>query len=130
MRHNDSLCSRSAAESCGLLAKSPLAVPVVIDVFVHLASAWKEGSCSAAFRPEATRPSLKEVGHCHQTHCCPPTGVGAAAHTCLTPVVFIRAEASEIMHDIGTAIEHLHYMDIAHRDVKVRQCGTGFPGRV
>lgn len=34
------------------------------------------------------------------------------------------------MHDIGTAIEHLHYMDIAHRDVKVtllrRQCGTGF----
>lgn len=23
------------------------------------------------------------------------------------------------MHDIGTAIEHLHRMDIAHRDVKV-----------
>ena len=28
-------------------------------------------------------------------------------------------EASEIMHDIGTAIEYLHHMDIAHRDVKV-----------
>ncbi|XP_029105050.1 MAP kinase-activated protein kinase 3-like isoform X2 [Scleropages formosus] len=26
--------------------------------------------------------------------------------------------ASEIMHDIGTAIEHLHHMNIAHRDVK------------
>lgn len=32
-------------------------------------------------------------------------------HVCL--------EASEIMHDIGTAIEYLHHMDIAHRDVKV-----------
>ncbi|KAL4655270.1 MAP kinase-activated protein kinase 3-like [Arapaima gigas] len=28
------------------------------------------------------------------------------------------AEASEIMRDIGTAIEHLHNMNIAHRDVK------------
>lgn len=29
------------------------------------------------------------------------------------------SEASEIMHDIGTAIEYLHHMDLAHRDVKV-----------
>lgn len=29
-------------------------------------------------------------------------------------------EASEIMHDIGMAIEYLHHMDIAHRDVKVQ----------
>lgn len=29
------------------------------------------------------------------------------------------SEASEIMHDIGTAIEYLHHMDIAHRDLKV-----------
>ena len=25
------------------------------------------------------------------------------------------------MHDIGTAIEYLHHMDIAHRDVKVME---------
>uniref|UniRef100_A0A3B4YPG1 non-specific serine/threonine protein kinase n=1 Tax=Seriola lalandi dorsalis TaxID=1841481 RepID=A0A3B4YPG1_SERLL len=31
---------------------------------------------------------------------------------------FTEREASEIMHDIGTAIEYLHHMDIAHRDVK------------
>ncbi|XP_056886971.1 MAP kinase-activated protein kinase 2-like isoform X2 [Takifugu flavidus] len=31
---------------------------------------------------------------------------------------FTEREASEIMHDIGTAIEYLHRMDIAHRDVK------------
>ncbi|XP_077948210.1 MAP kinase-activated protein kinase 2-like isoform X1 [Gasterosteus aculeatus] len=31
---------------------------------------------------------------------------------------FTEREASEIMHDIGTAIEYLHLMDIAHRDVK------------
>lgn len=29
------------------------------------------------------------------------------------------SEVSEIMHDIGTAIEYLHHVDIAHRDVKV-----------
>lgn len=33
----------------------------------------------------------------------------------------IHSEASEIMHDIGTAIEYLHQVDIAHRDVKVLQ---------
>ncbi|KAJ8257877.1 hypothetical protein GJAV_G00190700 [Gymnothorax javanicus] len=31
---------------------------------------------------------------------------------------FTEREASEIMCDIGTAIEHLHHMNIAHRDVK------------
>ncbi|XP_061583428.1 MAP kinase-activated protein kinase 2-like isoform X2 [Cololabis saira] len=31
---------------------------------------------------------------------------------------FTEREVSEIMHDIGTAIEYLHHMDIAHRDVK------------
>ncbi|XP_038871935.1 MAP kinase-activated protein kinase 2-like [Salvelinus namaycush] len=31
---------------------------------------------------------------------------------------FTEREASEIMRDIGTAIEYLHHMDIAHRDVK------------
>ncbi|MEQ2166374.1 hypothetical protein GOODEAATRI_027321 [Goodea atripinnis] len=29
-------------------------------LFVHLVSAWREGSCSAVSRPEGTRPSLKE----------------------------------------------------------------------
>jgi len=33
--------------------------------------------------------------------------------------VLCPSEVSEIMHDIGTAIEYLHHMDIAHRDVKV-----------
>ncbi|XP_053171763.1 MAP kinase-activated protein kinase 2-like isoform X1 [Scomber japonicus] len=31
---------------------------------------------------------------------------------------FTEREASEIMHDIGSAIDYLHHMDIAHRDVK------------
>uniref|UniRef100_A0A669BGV0 non-specific serine/threonine protein kinase n=1 Tax=Oreochromis niloticus TaxID=8128 RepID=A0A669BGV0_ORENI len=31
---------------------------------------------------------------------------------------FTEREVSEIMHDIGMAIEYLHHMDIAHRDVK------------
>ncbi|XP_074054149.1 MAP kinase-activated protein kinase 3 [Macrotis lagotis] len=31
---------------------------------------------------------------------------------------FTEREASEIMRDIGTAIQYLHAMDIAHRDVK------------
>ncbi|XP_026529053.1 MAP kinase-activated protein kinase 3 isoform X2 [Notechis scutatus] len=31
---------------------------------------------------------------------------------------FTQKEASEIMRDIGTAIQHLHGMNIAHRDVK------------
>ncbi|XP_077385846.1 MAP kinase-activated protein kinase 2-like isoform X1 [Festucalex cinctus] len=31
---------------------------------------------------------------------------------------FTEREASEIMRDIGSAIEYLHQMDIAHRDVK------------
>uniref|UniRef100_A0A3B3DDW0 non-specific serine/threonine protein kinase n=1 Tax=Oryzias melastigma TaxID=30732 RepID=A0A3B3DDW0_ORYME len=31
---------------------------------------------------------------------------------------FTEREVSEIMHDIGSAIEYLHRMDIAHRDVK------------
>ncbi|KAJ8370572.1 hypothetical protein SKAU_G00106000 [Synaphobranchus kaupii] len=31
---------------------------------------------------------------------------------------FTEREASEIMRDIGTAIEYLHHMNIAHRDVK------------
>nr|XP_020463572.1 MAP kinase-activated protein kinase 2-like [Monopterus albus] len=31
---------------------------------------------------------------------------------------FTEREASEIMRDIGTAIDYLHHMDIAHRDVK------------
>ncbi|XP_017271412.1 MAP kinase-activated protein kinase 2 isoform X2 [Kryptolebias marmoratus] len=31
---------------------------------------------------------------------------------------FTEREVSEIMHDIGTAIEYLHNVDIAHRDVK------------
>uniref|UniRef100_A0A087XFE9 non-specific serine/threonine protein kinase n=1 Tax=Poecilia formosa TaxID=48698 RepID=A0A087XFE9_POEFO len=31
---------------------------------------------------------------------------------------FTEREVSEIMHDIGTAIEYLHHVDIAHRDVK------------
>ncbi|XP_058029984.1 MAP kinase-activated protein kinase 3 isoform X2 [Ahaetulla prasina] len=31
---------------------------------------------------------------------------------------FTEKEASEIMRDIGTAIQHLHGMNIAHRDVK------------
>ncbi|KAM9410066.1 MAP kinase-activated protein kinase 2-like isoform 1-T1 [Pholidichthys leucotaenia] len=31
---------------------------------------------------------------------------------------FTEREVSEIMHDIGTAIEYLHHLDIAHRDVK------------
>ncbi|XP_062321054.1 MAP kinase-activated protein kinase 3-like isoform X2 [Osmerus eperlanus] len=31
---------------------------------------------------------------------------------------FTEREASEIMRDIGTAIEYLHHMDIAHRDIK------------
>lgn len=38
---------------------------------------------------------------------------------CFTCVSLVCSEASEIMHDIGTAIEYLHRMDIAHRDVKV-----------
>uniref|UniRef100_A0A8V1AJI9 non-specific serine/threonine protein kinase n=1 Tax=Gallus gallus TaxID=9031 RepID=A0A8V1AJI9_CHICK len=33
---------------------------------------------------------------------------------------FTEREASEIMRDIGTAIQYLHSMNIAHRDVKVR----------
>lgn len=33
-------------------------------------------------------------------------------------IIFL--EASEIMRDIGTAIQYLHAMNIAHRDVKVR----------
>lgn len=37
-------------------------------------------------------------------------------------IVFI--EASEIMRDIGTAIQYLHSMNIAHRDVKVRLQGV------
>lgn len=44
--------------------------------------------------------------------------------------LFFQSEASEIMHDIGTAIEYLHHMDIAHRDVKVpllhRECKRDF----
>lgn len=31
---------------------------------------------------------------------------------------FTEREASEIMHNIGTAIEYLHHMNIAHRDIK------------
>lgn len=31
---------------------------------------------------------------------------------------FTEREASEIMHDIGTAINFIHHMNIAHRDVK------------
>uniref|UniRef100_A0A8C6U1U4 non-specific serine/threonine protein kinase n=1 Tax=Neogobius melanostomus TaxID=47308 RepID=A0A8C6U1U4_9GOBI len=31
---------------------------------------------------------------------------------------FTEREASEIMHDIGTAISFLHHMNIAHRDIK------------
>ncbi|KAJ8395763.1 hypothetical protein AAFF_G00030000 [Aldrovandia affinis] len=31
---------------------------------------------------------------------------------------FTEREGSEIMHDIGTAIEYLHNMNIAHRDIK------------
>ena len=33
--------------------------------------------------------------------------------------VFSLAEGSEIMRDIGTAIEFLHNVNIAHRDIKV-----------
>ncbi|KAF3856414.1 hypothetical protein F7725_017137 [Dissostichus mawsoni] len=48
------------------------------------------GELFSRIQARGTRPSQREVGH----------------------------KASEIMHDIGMAIEFLHHMDIAHRDVK------------
>lgn len=36
-------------------------------------------------------------------------------------VVFFLPEASEMMRDIGTAIDFLHKINIAHRDIKVQR---------
>lgn len=48
--------------------------------------------------------------------CVCDTGTASGLRMC--PPVFLP-EASEIMKDIGTAIEYLHHINIAHRDIKV-----------
>lgn len=60
------------------------------------------------------------VSHKH-SQACPWVTVGMLMWP-FSKIVFI--EASEIMRDIGTAIQYLHSMNIAHRDVKVRPEGV------
>lgn len=60
------------------------------------------------------------VSHKH-SQACPCVTVGMLMWS-FSKIVFI--EASEIMRDIGTAIQYLHSMNIAHRDVKVRSEGV------
>lgn len=92
-------------------------------------SAWRVGSSLPAFRPGATRPSQKEVRSSNQPN---SSLVRSSPPACFTCVLVASSEASEIMHDIGTAIEYLHRMDIAHRDVKVAllQSDREFPSEL
>lgn len=46
----------------------------------------------------------------------PFSGIAAGLRQCFP---LSLPEASEIMRDIGTAIDYLHRIDIAHRDIKV-----------
>lgn len=46
-------------------------------------------------------------------------GAGAQSFRTSTSVSLCPAEASEIMKSIGEAIQYLHSINIAHRDVKV-----------
>lgn len=86
---------------------------------VPLVSAWKEGSSSVASRPEVTRPSRREVSwrssRLRWQVICVIRHAESVARSHLYP-----SEVSEIMRDIGSAIEYLHRVDIAHRDVKVQ----------
>lgn len=101
-------CSNAGAcQECPLCPSSHL--------FVHLFSAWREGSCSAASRPEGTRPSPREVGSDVLFKSIIYVTEGLPQCLCW----MCPSEVSEIMHDIGSAIEYLHHVDIAHRDVKV-----------
>lgn len=53
----------------------------------------------------------------------PPLRSPAGLRQCFP--VFLP-EASQIMRDIGTAIDYLHCIDIAHRDIKVARGPDGF----
>ena len=49
----------------------------------------------------------------------PPSQIPFPVHTC------IHTEAAEIIRSVCLAVGHLHYMNIAHRDLKVSQYQNG-----
>lgn len=101
---------------CGgeLFAKSPLAAPVLISL---LNLSQYEGRRAVQSHSGQRRPGLhgERWVRVHVKHF---KFIYIVSHT-LQLCHVCPLEASEIMHDIGTAIEYLHLMDIAHRDVKV-----------
>lgn len=105
-----------AVENCGLFAKSPLAVPVLISLLILSQYGGKGAvqSHSGQRRPGFHRK--RWVINIKQTKF---TVFKTLSRTCFICVMFLHSEASVIMHDIGMAVEYLHNMDIAHRDVKV-----------
>ncbi|MEQ2272785.1 MAP kinase-activated protein kinase 2 [Xenotaenia resolanae] len=65
----------------------------------------------------------QEPPFCPSFHLCPPClsmegGELFSRIQARGNQAFTEREVSEIMHNIGTAIEYLHHVDIAHRDVK------------
>lgn len=101
-------------ENCSGFAKRASTVPLVISVSIFSMEGGElfnriQARGDQAFTERGAFPSSQPVS----SWSCP------LAPVCFTCVLVVSSEASEIMHDIGTAIEYLHRMDIAHRDVKV-----------
>lgn len=131
---------------------------VKLQVCVCVFTVWREGSCLVESRPEETRPSLRKVRSDTWVDIITETRTilpmldhieqqsTVDVHFFNWHIFIVRRwiyfwferlfsplflpEASEIMREIGTAIDYLHNVNIAHRDIKVHRKGDQYQQKI